>query len=527
MTDEPEGSPISRRASLKGLATLGVSAALLEGSSAVATRVPATPASGATGKLRYSVVLGEDFGTGGRFTAADVSAASREALRVVVPDGAGTNILDTTVELAPHTTIVGGGPDRSSLTSTAPLGFVFESAKGGDRAQAPAFEHVRLVCSGSGIRLNAAGHGFTDTGDTQSSLMGPRLIDVDLHGPGSARAGFKDSAGIEWNKVFRGLIDHSNIQGFGTGVLTRGCDFTELRGRTRIWDCATLVDLRRAGDGGYNYGSGTRLDGCDLLSAQHTYVRSEDNDLIVTNCYFEGGRAIDGYVLDLAGTNAQTIVSNRFEVPAAIAPRFLRQRGDLSLFVFETNNTDGPGWGAIDWNAGTGARYWKSVLRRQRLKTGGNITDMARLPYATIDPEPPAGRREPWCLTPGTAGLQPLNYGLALRVVDGAFVIPARAAYGSLTVFKKDSEPLSGLVSIHILAAATRPGQTMKAVRRDGAATAGSAAVRLGIGFQWYTLFANVAVADLAIGLYNDDGASGGDVLVRAIVVERREAAGT
>ncbi|RZM20158.1 MAG: hypothetical protein EOP67_55025 [Sphingomonas sp.] len=67
----------------------------------------------------------------------------------------------------------------------------------------------------------------------------------------------------------------------------------------------------------------------------------------------------------------------------------------------------------------------------------------------------------------------------------------------------------------------------MKAVRRDGAATAGSAAVRLGIGFQWYTLFANVAVADLAIGLYNDDGASGGDVLVRAIVVERREAAGT
>jgi hypothetical protein len=146
---------------------------------------------------------------------------------------------------------------------------------------------------------------------------------------------------------------------------------------------------------------------------------------------------------------------------------------------------------------------------------------MAPPPFATIDPEPATGRREPWCLTPGTAGLRPLNYGLALRVVGGAFVLPARAAYGSLAVFKREAEPLSGPVSIHVLAAATVAGQTLSAVGRDGAATAGSAVAKLAPAFAWYTLFANVMVADLELTLHNDDVKAGGDVLVRQIVVER------
>lgn len=481
-------------------------------------RSPRASVTSAHGKLRHIVLMGEDYGSNGAFTAADIELAAAEAQEIVIPENADATTIAATVELAPYTTIVGRGPDRSVFNITASLGFRYQSPRGTDQYQSPSFEHIRMICAGSAIRLNSEGGGFTDDDSTQMSLMGPRLFDVDLRGPGADAA---RSVAVEWNKCFRGIIDQSNIQSFETGLLSRGSDFCEVRGRTRLWGCGTLADIRKAGQRGYNYGSGFRFDGCDLLSPATTFIRSDDNDLKIVDCYFETGTPLRGYVLDLSGTNAQAIVRNRFEVPAAVCPRFLRQQGELSLFVFEHNNTDGEPWGAVDWNGGEGARVWKSVLQRQRLMFRGNRNDMAAVPFRTVDPESPRGYRQPWIFTPDTAGLRPLNYGLSLRAKEGAFVIPALPGWGSLCIFEDPEESISGLVNVHILAKAAARNLRLTAVRLDRGRHAASATVELSTTEEWHTVFFAVPVDRLQLQLYNDDTSERGAALVRKIVVER------
>lgn len=481
-------------------------------------RSPRASITSAHGKLRHIVLMGEDYGRNGSFTAADIALAAAEAQQIVIPENASATTIAATVELAPYTTIIGRGPDRSVFNITAPLGFRYQSPRGTDQYQSPSFEHVRMICAGSAIRLNSATGGFTDDDRTQMSLMGPRLFDVDLRGPGPSARG---SIGVEWNKCFRGIIDQSNIQSFETGLLSLGSDFGEVRGRTRLWGCGTLADIRKIGQAGYNYGSGFRFDGCDLLSPSVTFIKSDDNDLKIVDCYFETGTPLRGYVLDLSGTNAQSIVRNRFEVPGTVCPRFLRQQGELSLFVFEHNNTDGEPWGDIDWNGGAGARVWKSVLQRQRLMFRGNRNDMAPVPFRTIDPEKPRGYLQPWIFTPGTVGLRPLNFGLTLRARDGYFVIPPMSGSGSLCIFEDPDEPISGTVNVHVLARGSASSQRLTAVRLDGGRYAASATANLSASEAWHTIFSAVAVDRLQLQLYNDDTGSRGEALVRKVVVER------
>ncbi len=465
-------------------------------------------------KLRYRVTMGVDY----PLTSAGFTQASIDAQIIEVPKLDSLVELSDPVVLKPATKIIGHGVDCTSLTSLAETAFICETPNGGDVWQGPCFEDIRINCAGSGIRINRSNGGFSDASDTQCSVFGSSLLRVNLRGPGTGAGNFK---GVEWNKAYQPTINQCEIRGFRTGVKSLGSDFALVHGRTRVWACGTLFDIEKVttvvGDGSYNYGSSFHIVGCDLLIPTISFIRSNDFDLMVAFNYMETGAAVTGPALDLYGTNAQHIVSNRIELPATFVPTFLRQVGDLSLFVFQNNNTNGEAWGAVDW---ADASYWKSVLARQRLMISGN-RNMAAIPFQTVDPETPSSYRDAWVLTPGTKGLLANNYGLNVRVKAGAFVIPPIADFASQINFKNVDEPVSGAVNIRVLAKSTVAGQELVCARRNGTSTEGFATIPLSTQYVWYTPFANVTVADLEVLLANIDTGRGGNALVSKVIVER------
>lgn len=472
----------------------------------------------AHGKLRHVVFAEEDYGfkPGGdpSANAAALQLAVRDAQVIHLPNSAdGVSTFDGTIDIPPHTRLLGAGRQRTRLRCDAPLGFVYQAPKGHEVA-GPWFSDFGCGFAGSGIKLNDAAGGFTDTGDSQMAIMRPRLERMYL--AGSSERGW---VGVEWNKCFDGVIDQCEIRGFGTGYLSTGSDLILIGGRTRIWQCDTLLDIQRSG----TFGSGTILHGLDLLKARRCFLRSSDQHLQVIGTYFETSTTnVSDSVLDLAPDYIMIFRDNRFETPAARAPSFMRVRGDANLFVFENNQTGGPAWGVIDWNGGRGARFWKNVVHRQKIVASGNTSTMGPLPFNTVEPSPSRNRyREPWLITPATNGLRGVNYGPECRVREGAFVLPARKSFGSLISFRDSDSPLTERVDVHIQAKAMMNGQKLLIHRYDGSTKMESTAIALTADYRWYTAFTKANVRDLALYLNNDDVAAGGDVLIKEILVER------
>lgn len=504
---KPDHDPVgySRRSSFGWIAGIGAAGA-----------VGAAPA---MADDRSPIGLASDHGVSPQQTPEANSAALQEALRrtrtVVLPQSDAPLILDRPIEVPAGSVLKGMGIALTRIVSRAPTAFFLRSPKGTAVAQGPVFSDFTLECAGSGIRLNEEAGGFTDTQASQNYLSGARMERVALYGPGAGTAG---STGVEWNKSFHGLIHQCLVSGFDTGIRLRGSDFCEVSGRTRVSLSGTLIAAESVG----SFGSGCRILGCDLLDARRSFLRSSDRHLMFHDNYLEMSTgALSGWVLDLDFVYMIAMRDNRFEVPAANGPNFLRVRGEGTSFLFENNVSNGPAWGEVEWNAGTGARWFMNPMIRQRIVARNNVRRVP-VPFNTADPEPVRnGFRDLWLITPHGTGLVAANYGQDCRIRDGAFVLPPMNGYGSLIRLQDQGVPVTGKVNVHVQARATRDGQQLAVGWRDGGRTVGEAPLRLTRAAQWFTPFAAVDVSDLDLYLYNGDRGTGGEALVQAVIVER------
>jgi hypothetical protein len=513
--EEDWTNQISRRASMGVL--LGAAAALPPGTSLA---MPAANAAPSHAKLRHAVMADRDYGiSAGQSAAANSAALQRavdEAQVVVLPSSTEQIRLAMPVTVPPGTSITGAGVDRTQLVAEGAQAFVYQAPNGTEMPQGPSFADLSIRCAMGGIKLNEAGRGFTDTRATQQYILAPRLDRVRLSGPGARVAG---SRGVEWNKVFHGIIDQCDISGFEVGIKTLGCDLCEARGRSRIWLCGTLLQIESSG----YFGSSFKVDGCDLLLPARTFLKTSDRHLLFLNNYLENQTAaMSGPVLDLDFNYIMIFQNNRIEVPAAQAPLLLRLRGEGLLFVFENCGTLGPPWGAVEWNGDKSARYHHNSVHRQRIVARNN-SPVLRVPFATVEPDVPHnGFRDLWIITPATGGFaSSYNYADTCRVRDGAFILPALPRMGSLVRFRDAGNPAAGRINIHVRAKASVLGQELAIAQIEGGRYAAHVLLPLTLESRWHTAFSNIAVTDLAIDAYNDDTVHGGDACIEAVVVER------
>jgi len=493
------------------------------------------------GKLRHLVFAREDYGFepggSGRGNAAALQRAVDEAQLIHLPDSIDVTTFAETVTLRPHTRLVGSTSERSRLASTAALAFRFEAENGaGGELSGPQLEDFSLYCAGNGVRINRDDGGFSDTSG-QRAVMRPLIRRVRLVGDHDPRQGRSraDSVGVHWLKCFDGIIDQCEIKSFGTGYRSVGSDLIVIRGRTRLWACDTLVDAVVRG----SFGGSLHLDGLDLLMARKCYIRSEDRHLIVTNCYLEhypGTPPLEDFALQFVHGYTILFKNNRVELPRSAAPRFLKiDDRDGHLFVFEDNSTAGEPWGETRWEASSGTRYWASQYDRQKIIHRGNAgTDPLPLPFRTVERVSGHNSRSgPWVFNPDNPGLEWGDFGLQLRVVEGAFVLPTgdrpRGPGGNPARgvhFHPDRGTIDGRVDVWVEAKADTAGKTLQLWHVDGTQWRATANQSLGTQFAWYRMFADIAVADLRLWAVNDDTSRSGAVRLREIVVEMRSPAG-
>jgi hypothetical protein len=438
--------------------------------------------------------------------------------RVVLLPGSSDPIeISDPIVVPPGTQIIGAGAGRTVIRALGAQAFSFRAPNGTAMLEGPKLADFTLQCANVGLALNSRQGGFTDDSSSQCYIMRPRLERMRLIGPGADTPG---TAGVDWNLVFSGVFDQCEIVGFETGIRTLGCDFTAVMNRTRIWNCGTLIDCERTG----YFGSGMLIDGADLLIPTRRFLRSSDHHLIVRNTYFEkqNGRPLPGPVLDLAHSYMTLFTGNRFETPRPECPMFLTVEGEGALFLFEHNSYGGPGWGEVSWNRDNSARYMLNASIRQKIVIRNNRQNLV-VPFNTTEGEAVRNeRRDLWIIAPGSEGfVGAFNYAERCRVQDGAFVLPAARRYGSLVRFKDPQRPVSGPVSVHVLARSDIEGTEMTVNAMSGE-IAGSA-VRIGLSrdYQWRTAYERVEREDLALDMFNDDVQRGGRSFVKMVVVER------
>ena len=459
--------------------------------------------------------------------AAALQAAVDQATTVYLPDTGSEIEFDATIIVPPGTVIVGAGADRSRLhASDSTPAFEFMAGNGDDRLSGQKFAEFTLRCEGVGIKLNDPTHGFTDDASSQKFVLRPRLERVRLLGPGAGTSG---SRGVDFSKVFHAVIDQCEIARFEIGVRTLGCDFPAIVNRTRIWNCATLVHCESVG----YFGSGMLIDGVDLLIPTKTFIKSSDHQLVVRDSYFEvpvNGTAISDYVLDIDHNYMTSFTRNRFEVPALdqnlspLCPLFLKVGGEGALFVFEGNSDAGTGWGSVSWNSDNSARYQFTAYGRQKIVVRNNAYPIA-VPFNSDDDGAVRNeRRDLWLLSAGTSGfVSPYPYSGTCRVRDGAFVLPYPGVGNGLTTlvrFKDPDRPITGNVDVYVRAKASVAGLGLAHARYDGASWVNTATVTLSTAYAWYKIYANVAVADLAVEFFNGDDSHAGEAHIQMVTVE-------
>jgi len=347
------------------------------------------------GKLRHIVFAEEDYGfTPGGDAAANAAAlqlAINEAQIIHLPEDDGTTDWDATIELQPYTRLVGGTDLRTRLVSTAPLAFLYQAPDGvGGDHSGPQMEDFSLFCTGNGIRFNDPAGTFSDSSG-QLSIMRPVMRRVKLFGPindgGNLRPTDPDTIGVYWVKCFDGIIDQCEIKGFGTGYKSKGSDLCTLRGRTRISFCNRAIDVASTG----SFGSGTLVDGADIIVAFIQFVRSSDKDFTLAHSYLEMYPAAgdydgvcSGYALEFSNGYSTSMVNNRLELLNDRVASFLKITDDGQNFVFAHNKHAGLPWGTATWMAGEGALYWKNSSQRQQIRHYGNASVLA-LPFNSCD----------------------------------------------------------------------------------------------------------------------------------------------
>ncbi len=419
------------------------------------------------------------------------------------------------IKLKPGTMICGGGTEISKLASVGDVAFIVEAVAGWE-VEGPCLRDFSLHCAGSGLVINDLAQSFSDRSNTQRTINRSRF--ERLRFTGSDKPG---STGLLLSKLFDTVIDQVEIRSFDTGLSMVGCDLCEMRGSSRIWLCDTLIELRRP-EKNSTYGSGFTAIGCDLLAARKTFIRSDNNHLTLDSCYLEQGnvKALTGPALDIAADYMVFVQNCRFELPASLAPVFLRLRGEPLSFVFQNNMSRGDPWGRIDWNGDNSRRYWWNNMHRQHIVSQHNQM-MPSISPLSRDVGLAPTFQTPWAFSPATPGLLPADYGLQCRIRDGAFVLPARPGFASQLRFGDPDSPLDGPITLHLQARGTHAGQRLKCAVSAGSKFVASETCVLETRDRWFTIHRNVNVADLGIALLNDDVGTGGEALISQIVVER------
>jgi hypothetical protein len=175
--------------------------------------------------------------------------------------------------LAPGATYEGTGPAPTPQPPAHPgtiidstfAGFAmfYQTPKGTGRFQGPVIRNLKLYAN-SGIQLNSQRGGFTKDGTTQSPVFQP-LIEgcvIEAREPGTG-------TGIEWSRVFDGVITRSRIESFSIGIDFYGSDINAIthnrvRGDTTgVGKERGLTLIRTRSDS--NFGSQTYIAHNDLL----------------------------------------------------------------------------------------------------------------------------------------------------------------------------------------------------------------------------------------------------------------------
>lgn len=479
----------------------------------------------ATGRNPLALA-GEDYGLSAEASASANAAALQKAVNqaqiVQLPSSTTPIAFDKPIILPPNTRIVGRGSE-TRLVSTGNIAFICEAGDGsGGDIQAPWLEDFELFCAGSGIRYNRANGGFSDKSG-QQALMRPRLDRVRIRRNETGNTG---SVGIEFNKCFDGLIQQCVIEGFDKGYFSRGSDLIEISGRSRISLCNTLIDVRSVTNRPYRFGSGTRIIGNDLLAARRCYVYADDFDFLAEGNYFEHSienSQLSDWAFDIIARNRVRFIGNRMELQATLfdgksplVPRFLKvESAPSNIFVWEDNGFDGLEFGSVQWNAGTGQRYWINGTQRSRiLQRGTSGNAPLPLPFNSSD----IPQELPWRFSPSLPGLRNESLGGSVLCVDNAFIIPYAKSDVHLS-FQPTDTPINGAVDIWIKAKAPVTGKVITVYATNGGKYLASATQALTNTFSWYKIFSGISVNNLLPFVLNKDAAHAGEIHLGELVV--------
>lgn len=478
-------------------------------------------------KLRSFVFADEDYGFNAKSSPRKNAIALQNAINygqtVFLPSTVDPIVFDATIHIPPNTRLIGKG-DATRLVCTADTAFVCEAPDGsGGNSAGPSLEHFDVFCAGNGIRLNRANGGFSDA-EGQQALMRPRLDRVRIR-----RLQDKNgrSVGVEFNKCFDGVIIQCEIEGFATGYLGRGSDLIEICGRTRIWKCNTLIELTNIINHPYRYGSGTRIVGCDLLAARECYLRSSDMDLMVTDNYFEhsvenstlSGWAFDIRALDrvrFSGNRVQLQATDFSQPPKPLVPKFLRVTTEPgNLFVWENNGNDGLNFGAVEWNAGAGQRYWINATQRSRIvQSGTSGTKPLEFPFNSSD----IPQERPWRFSPSLPGLRNESYGGSVVCEGNAFVLPFSPDERHISFSPLDA-PITGRVDVWVKAKSSATSSVLTLYNTDNGKFVSSHTQIIHDEWMWYDILRDFPVKNLLLYFLNRDARSNSKIYIGEVVI--------
>ena len=468
-------------------------------------------------KVSYSMITGSpvnvlDYGadlTGVADSTSAIQAAINAGSSIFVP--AGTYRITSTITLNAGSSLRGEGIEVTNFNSTA-SGFTFEKLNANSTAviQGPQFSGFSLTTTGSGIRLNSATGGFTDTSASQA-YMSRSIISQ------CAVIGGSTGIGIGFYKCFNCAISDCLIQGFQDGIDFIGTDISRIESNRIIGQWRYGIFDQSSG----TFGSDTIIFHNDMLTLQNgalSFIATTNRDMTIDSNYMEQGTAISA-AITVSGGFFVTITNNRVEVPAAVAPQWLSVQTELyNLFVVNNQNS-GDVWGAANFNNTNGSLYWRNNVQRQKIYHITNQTE-AGFPFCSLSDQSIVVARAvtPWVINTSTSGVLSGNFGTSVVVKNDAFVLPALGSFGSLIQLYDANNPLTGTVDIYITASTNTAGQTLSIQRLNGATPVGTVTQVLTTSKASYKVFTGVSVADLNLKIWNADTTNNDNVFLYEVV---------
>jgi hypothetical protein len=268
----------------------------------------------------------------------DDTAAIQAAVNSINTSGGGVlffpkgrYIISDSIILSEKTIIQGSGQGISIVECTNNVKYAFEyiAGNGLEEREAPKFFDIEIKAY-YGIKLNDPNNGFTDDGTTQNYMMRPIIERCTI-----TEQQQNYGIGIQWSKCFNGHIHKSKIRGFDILIELHGSDICSVENNRLQLGKTAQINIKRY----FPFGSQTLIKHNDMLTLQNggtAFIISEDAQIKIEDNYFEipasTGNIIETVIKIVIG-RVVSIVNNRIEVPASVAPNWLTVLTDNLLLL--------------------------------------------------------------------------------------------------------------------------------------------------------------------------------------------------